>query len=73
MEQRLLEGDVEALAMYETSVEVCSNSATQDALLEVPWSVEEIDRFYTFRIRKSGEALPFPGTARSLTKRRPPS
>lgn len=48
---------VSAYTMYQKSVDVHSNSGTQTVTLCVPQSVENIEEYFTFRVRKTQKSI----------------
>ena len=63
------EPDVVSLATYEKNVELQSDSAIQNAVLEVPQVTDNIARFFTYRIRETQETLEYPSSGALISEK----
>ena len=54
------DAEIIPLSIYEKNVELQSDSATQEATLDVPQTTDNINKFFTYRVRGSHENIDFP-------------
>lgn len=59
----------DAMAIYEKSVEVYSDTGVQDTIVEVPEATEQIAKYFTFRERTDGRNVEFPAEGAMISEK----